>query len=293
MVLMVENGYNLPMNRFALRTSLLLAGLLTVSGLYVIASTDSTEMAATKKPTPAVGAKPTLATMAPLEAAKQKTDIYAAKYMAWVAGTNQSFEPVLAAGQEAAAALLPVAEGMEDAQWDAFKQKMTGYLVIRDEVIAIVPDAAFLSEQAKAHGQPQDVAFFQLMAQTLNGYWPITQEQLQDMSGCTRFGSHDLVRLYGAWKQFQQLYPKSYVSALKDQSFLLLADIEDQLVNSQTACDGPDAVADEFETFIKAYPTSTLTPKIKKRLEEVKSKQAEMAYFQGIKYIDPEQDVKP
>jgi hypothetical protein len=291
------------MNRHAFKpvfkTAALLSGFLAISSFCVIASTETAEVPASKPA--ATSGKPAIATVAPLQAAQQKVDNYAAKYKAWVAGKNQSFEPVLTAGQDAAASFLMVAEGMEDTKFEELKQKMTGYLVIRDEVIAIVPDAPFLAEQMKLHGQPQDVAFFHLMAQTLNGYWPVTQEQLQDMSGCTRFGSHDLVRLYGAWKQFQQLYPKSYTAALKEQSSLLLADIEDQLLNSQTACDGPDDVADEFETFIKAYPASPLTPKIKKRLEEVRGKQSNMRFFQGVKYMEepeapslnPTQDSEP
>lgn len=223
----------------------------------------------------------------PLDIAKQKANAYAEQFKTWSQGQNQSFEPVLAQGHEATKAILDVANDLDDSTFDQFKEKMPGYLILRKDIVVVAPDAAFLTEQAKLHGQAQDVAFFQLMSETLNGYWPSTQEQLPDLSGCTRFGSHDLVRLYGAWKQFQQQYPKAYVSLLKEPGSLLLADIEDQLLNSKSACDSPDAVADEFETFIKTYPTSTLTPKIKQRLDALHQKKSGFAFFQGVKYVDP------
>jgi hypothetical protein len=271
------------MKRHAFKLAILLSGLLLASTPCMFGSTERTAL----QKAPGANPAKSLAALAPREAARQKADAYLAKFNAWLQGQNQSFEPVLAQGQEAVAAILAVANELDDAAFDEFKQKMPGYLVVNDAVIAIVPDAPHLAEQAKTHGRTEDVAFFKLMAQTLNGYWPVTQEQLEDMSGCTRFGSHDLVRLYGAWKQFQQLYPKAYAGFIKDPGFLLLADIEDQLLNSQSACDGPDAVTDELETFINAYPTSPLTPKIRKRLQEVQNKHSGMAFFQGVKYIDP------
>ena len=110
-------------------------------------------------------------------------------------------------------------------------------------------------------------------------------EQLTDLSGCTRFGAHDLVKLYGGWQMFRKQHPNAYQTTLKDPNMMLLSDIEDQLLHSQAACDGPDSVVDELQTFIKTYPHSELTPKLQARLTAIQKKQeADMVYFQGVQH---------
>lgn len=195
-----------------------------------------------------------------------------------------SFEPILQKGQEAAAEILRNIDALDDTTYLAISQQMQGYLLMRDEIIVVAPDPAYFLKESQQHGTPTDVAFFTLMTQTLNGYWPITMEQLTDLSGCTRFGSHDLTKLYGSWKDFRKKHPTAYESAFNDPNLLLLSDIEDQLLNSQAACEGPDTVIEELTLFIKAYPKSELTPKLKLRLESLLKKQSDMVYFQGVKH---------
>jgi hypothetical protein len=71
---------------------------------------------------------------------------------------------------------------------------------------------------------------------------------------------------------------------LKDPNLPLLSDIEDQLLNSHAACDGPNSVVDELKLFISSYPNSDLTPKIKKRLQNLQHSQFDMSFYQGVKY---------
>lgn len=199
-------------------------------------------------------------------------------------GKTGSFEPILQKGQEAATEILRSIDMMDDATYQAVSGHMQGYLLMRDEIVVAAPDTVFFLNESKKHGTPTDVAFFTLMSKTLNGYWPVTMEQLTDLSGCTRFGTHDLITLYGEWKEFRKKHPTAYQSAFVDPNLLLLTDIEDQLLNSQAACEGPETVIEELSLFVKLYPKSELTPKLKLRLDALQKKPSDMVYYQGVKH---------
>lgn len=197
---------------------------------------------------------------------------------------KQGLEPVLDKGQEAAVAILKVADNLTDADFKALEAQLPGYLMIRNEILVIAPDPAFFLGIAKQKGKPVDIAFFDLMRQTLNGYWPTTMEQLDHLSGCSRFGSGELVRLYGGWKTFERQFPHAYQKALQDPNLLLRHDIEDQLLNGDSACEGPDSVIQELERFVVTYPKSELTPQLQKRIETLKQGKSNISFKQGVKY---------
>lgn len=214
-----------------------------------------------------------------------KIDAYNTALADWQStSTPQGMEPVFAKGQEAAFGMLGSDENLSDADFESLGKKLQGYLAHREEITVVAPDPVWFESQAKAHGTPADMAFFNLMGQTLNGYWPATMERVSDLTGCTRYGSHELVRLYGAWQDFLRQYPGAYDKEVHDPNLLLLADVEDQLENGLAACEGPDSVTDEFETFIKTYPDSPLSAKLKKRIELVKQGKSDMIFYQGVKY---------
>jgi hypothetical protein len=221
----------------------------------------------------------------PAAQVQQTVDLYATMLANWLKSTKeQSFEPVLNQGQIAASAILRSVDALDEDTFNAIRQKMQGYLLLRDEVIVVAPDPTFFIAPMKKHGRAADVAFFELMNQTVNGYWPTTMERRSDLSGCTRFGSGDLVKLYGAWQNFKKHYPGAYQTALRDPNLPLLSDIEDQLLNSHAACDGPNSVVDELKLFVDSYPKSALTPKIKQRLQSLQRSQFDMTFYQGVKY---------
>lgn len=209
--------------------------------------------------------------------------------MEWLTSEQkQSLEPVLVQGQLAVEAILHEEGSLSAESLKIIGQQMHGYLLQTNHGLVVSPDPVYFAAQAKIHGLPADVAFITLMRQTLNGYWPVTMEQISGMSGCTRFGSRELVRLYGAWKSFQNAYPTAYQSLLKNPNLPLVSDIENQLLNSHSACDGPASVQDELQSFIAGYPNSDLTPKLKKRLGSFRRKSAGMVFYQGIQYaVDP------
>ncbi|WP_373531809.1 hypothetical protein [Vampirovibrio sp.] len=198
---------------------------------------------------------------------------------------RQNLEPILNKGQEAASALLKVADVLNDDEFKSIGKQLPGYLLIRNDILVIGPDPNFFVTLATQKGKPVDMAFFQLMSETLNGYWPSTMEQLEDLSGCTRFGTGQLVALYGGWTQFKRQYPKAYLQALNDPNLLLIKDIEDQLLNSASACEGPESVIEELEKFVITYPRSPLTPPLKLRLEALRQKKADMSFNQGVRHL--------
>jgi hypothetical protein len=241
-----------------------------------------------KAPVKDVPENPPVADM-PVAAMMVKADHYAELLAQWQQNPSpQSFEPVLVQGQAVASAYMALAEPMDNASFDALVKKMQGYLVLREPITVAAPDPAWLYEQAQQHGGPADIAFFDLMRQTLNGYWPVTMERLDDQTGCTRYGLLDLVKLYGSWKDFQRQYPQAYKDALYSPDLLLLWDIEDQLLNSKAACEGAASVIKEFEAFMQTYPDSKLVPQIRRRLDLLRKNQLDMYFYQGIQYNSPE-----
>ncbi len=225
-----------------------------------------------------------------IAAAKQQAAQYAELLKQWrQSARKESLEPILNKGQEAALAILKVAEQLSEPEFKVIEQQMQGYLMLRENILVIGPDPAKFQALAQEKGQPVDIAFFELMGKTLNSYWPVTMEQLDDLSGCTRFGSGDLVRLYGLWQGFQKQYPTHYQAALQDPNLLLIHDLQDQLLNSASACDGPETVMDEFKKFVTLYPKSPLTPKIRIRMEALRQDKLDMSFKQGVKYhLSPE-----
>lgn len=238
-----------------------------------------------KTPTTLPPSKPQPAMPEGMASINRLTGEYMALLLQWrQSSKKESLEPVLNKGQEAAVAILKAADDLDEKTFDALGSQMPGYLLIRNDILVVAPNPEFFQSIAKQKGRPVDIAFFDLMKQTLNGYWPSTMEQLDHLSGCSRFGTGELVRLYGGWKSFIRQYPGAYQKALQDPNMLLLHDIEDQLRNSDAACEGPESVTKEFEQFVQTYPKSELTPQLKKRIEALKQGSADMSFKQGVKY---------
>lgn len=217
--------------------------------------------------------------------ARQAAEVYRQELETWLSSPRPyGAERALSRGQIAAAAILRASRDMDERTFDGFRGQMPGYLLVWSEVVVVSPDPVYFLAESQKHGMLADTAFFTLMGKTLNAYWPVTMEHISGLNGCTRFGSHELVRLYGEWQNFKKRFPGAYENMLKDPNLPLLADIEDQLQNSQSACDGPDTVMDELRTFIFAYPNANITPTLRQRLESIKQHRTKMDFFQGVQH---------
>lgn len=222
--------------------------------------------------------------------AQEQVDRYVDLLAHWLSADKpESLEPVLSQGQIAIAAILRQQDSLSPSALQALGQQMQGYLVRPTGAgLAMFPDAAYFAAQTHMHGTPVDVAFTDLMQQTLNDTEPsilrkTLSNQASGPNSCTRFGSHELVRLYGAWKSFQSAYPQAYALLLNDPNLPLLSNIETQLLHSHSACGSPESVQDELQAFLAGYPDSDLAPQLKKRLNHLQKKAENMQFFQGAK----------
>jgi hypothetical protein len=220
--------------------------------------------------------------------AQAEADRYAELLGHWLmAEQAQSLQPVLVQGQVAVAAILREKNNLNPQALQFLGQQMQGYLFQEGPPgLRVIPEPTYFATQAHLHGQPVDVAFTDLLRQTLNDHGPtilkLLGKQAAGMAGCTRFGSHELVRLYGAWKAFQGAYPNAYAQLLTDPNLPLLSTIQDQLLYSHSACDGPESVEDELQSFLAGYPGSDLKPQLKKRLGSFRKKSEGMQFYQGV-----------
>ena len=181
-----------------------------------------------------------------------------------------TIESVLGTGRLAAELLLGekgVLEDLSDDDYRTVVQKMTGFMVSRDEVVHVEPDPDFFIKLAQGHGKAHDVAFFQRYKQTIpNGVWHAYIQQMTDFTGCVRFGSLTLVEAYTRWTAFRQQFPKQYVREVEQ----FLVDLDDTLVEETCACGSAEDVVKELSAFVKEQPDAEITARVRERLEKVK-----------------------
>jgi hypothetical protein len=182
--------------------------------------------------------------------------------------SKTSVESVLRKG-EAVSAKLEVIEDLSDADYLLLEKKMKGFVVNREEILYIEPDLKFFAQLAKTRGTKSDVAFFALMRQIKpDNVWAAYIEQQTDVTGCTRFGSGLMTRLYGKALQFKRTYPKAYRAEIDEE----ISDLASKFNDNLCACGDRASVLREFRLFIKTFPRDKHTPEIKKYLKNVKSR---------------------
>jgi hypothetical protein len=187
-------------------------------------------------------------------------------------------ENVLGTGRLAAETLAGDSGVLEDLGEDDYQmvvQKMTGFLVSRDEVVHVEPNPDFFIKLAQDYGKAHDVAFFQRYKQTIpNGVWHVYIRQQTDYSGCVRFGSLALVESYQRWTAFRQQFPKQYLREVEQ----LLVDLDDTLVEETCACGSAEDVAKELSAFVRELPGAEITPRARDRLEKVKQGTSDITF---------------
>lgn len=162
-------------------------------------------------------------------------------------------------------------EALNENEYLRLKIKMKGFFINREEVLFIEPDLKFFEKQSRQYGLSSDVAFFKLMQRIKpDSVWAAYIEQQTDVTGCTKYGSGLLTKLYGDLLSFKKAYPKKYVADINNEI--------DEIVASFSvggcACGDFESVLKEFRLFIKLYPRDRNTPKIRKNLTQI-NKQGE------------------
>ena len=186
-----------------------------------------------------------------------------------------SLENVYRKGEAAASGLVPVLESLSPEGYDSIVKKMRGYVLNRDEGTFVVPDFKFYYGLAKKQGTDADIAFFSFMSDfTPDNVWPAFIVQQTDYSGCTNFGNGVLTDLYGKGINLSKKYPSAYKRDIDEA----IEQIRDELTVSNCACGGMDSVIKEFELFIATLPADDLTPVVRQRLSNVKSRKSTMRF---------------
>jgi hypothetical protein len=159
-----------------------------------------------------------------------------------------------------------VLESLPESDFRRLKRELRGALINRDEVVFVEPDIDYFVNLATTRGDRADKAFFAAMKMTYpESIWPVYEEQLTDYSGCTRFGSGDLVRTYAVWSEFQSRYPDRYNHGAAEQ----WESIRRELTDGTCACDDGTSVKGELDELLRAFPTSPDRSKIERRLLEL------------------------
>ena len=163
-------------------------------------------------------------------------------------------------------------ESLSEESFSEVQRRLPGLVVFRDETVGAVVDNVFFDSLAQARGTPADTAALGLYRREYeyNLVAPAWIEWRTDFGGCTQFGTGLLTRYYGYWTNFRAAYPGRYEHLVSYE----LQQIEDALLEGVCLCGYTDIVVlDELDGFLRAFPTSPLAPRIRQRLEAVRTKQ--------------------
>lgn len=165
-----------------------------------------------------------------------------------------------------------VLEGLSDAEFARLHQ-LPGAIVNREEVLLVEPSPDYFTKLATARGDRADRAFAAALKATYpESVWPIYTEQQTDISGCTRFGSLELITTYRAWSDFRRRFSGRYAARARHE----IDAVTDRLTQSTCACGALLSVEREFQQFLRAFPTSSASDAIERRLEALRTGRSNM-----------------
>jgi hypothetical protein len=198
------------------------------------------------------------------------------------ANPKMGLEGLLRLGRKAAAALLQppthggadVLERLSDEDFHKVVLKMKGFAVNRAESLYVEPDPRSFLALAKRSGDQASVDLFEAYTKTGPEAHPIYIEQQTDYSGCIRFGTMSLVDSYKQWDAYGNKYANRYANEVKD----FIRDIEEELTNGTCACEGKEAVLREFAAFIRAFPRSRITTRVRERIRQIQEGKSDMRW---------------
>lgn len=175
-------------------------------------------------------------------------------------------------------ALIRVREGhtaleqLSDADFTRLQQ-LPGAIVNRDEVLLVEPNPDYFTKLATARGDSADRAFASALTATYpESVWPVYSEQQTDVSGCTRFGSLDLVKIYRSWSGFQRRFPGRYVARAHKE----IDAVTERLTHSTCACGDLRSVERELQQFLREFPMSSAESTIERRLQALRTGRSNM-----------------
>jgi hypothetical protein len=165
-----------------------------------------------------------------------------------------------------------VLEELSDAEFTLLQQ-LPGAIVNRDEVLLVEPDPDYFTRLATARGDRADRAFASALKATYpESVWPVYSEQQTDSSGCTRFGSLDLIKTYRSWSDFLRRFPGRYVARAHKE----IDAVTERLTQSTCACGDLVSVEQKLQQFLRAFPMSSAERPIERRLQALRTGRSNM-----------------
>ena len=172
-----------------------------------------------------------------------------------------SIEQLLRKGKLVAARLHDM-ENLDESDYAALEKAMRGFVINRQEVVYLEPDAKFYVGLSRRKGTTADRAFFQMLSKIKpDSVWPAYIEQETDYGGCTIFGTGILSRLYGQLVRFSTAFPNAYRREVKDEIRDILSEFDPQ----SAPCRDHGSIRDEFKIFTKSFPKDKNIPEIRRR----------------------------
>lgn len=144
-------------------------------------------------------------------------------------------------------------------------QPLPGFLVNGDDVRDLRPDPRFFLALAKRRGTAVDQEFFSLLARTYarDGVTRLYHAP----TGCDAFDHPELEPLYRSWTRLWATSPRAYTEAVDRE----VAALEDVFTRSTCACGDAASVEAGLERFLKSFPRSSVAPRVRARLEQVRA----------------------
>lgn len=177
-----------------------------------------------------------------------------------------SLEPLLERGNALAAELKRIIEELPAEDYDRVLKDMKGFVVNRDEVILVEPDARYFSALARKVGTGQDRAYFDFMLKvTPEGYWPIYIVRQTDAGGCTDYGTGTLSKLYAAGTAVAPRLGRYYRLGVEKT----LDDVARQLTAATCACGDLRSVVKELRRFLEKNPHARPAAAVRARLASI------------------------
>lgn len=222
----------------------------------------------------AAAAAPAPAVMAAPESPAVVDEYLAALAMAEKSTAPTSLEALFNKAEAAQTALMEVTgeqavlERYTDAQFTALQAQLRGLKLNRGLDIYAQPEPVFFLALAQKHGQPADIAFFTLYANTWGADLVPNYLKLRPQpTPCVRFGEGKIAPLYAGWKTFISQHAGAYTA----QATQNLKDLEETVALGTCACDGLESVRNEQADFLKRFPDAPQAAVIKARRAQLAS----------------------
>ena len=164
---------------------------------------------------------------------------------------------------------------LSDDDFNFIKDQMKGFKINRGEVTVATSDNAFFLALSKEKGMDVDIAFFNLHSLTMSDRGVAKYfEKSPKYNHCIKHGKGLLVDFYGKWRDFKESYPSAYPFF----DLWTIGQVKGNLTYGANTCGSPSDVIKEQKLFIKAYPDSELSERLKQRTENIRTySEGEMA----------------